>query len=754
MQILSYRRLRRFLRSFIGPPHLFICLLLLCLPQASRAVELREAVRDKILAGERVGFNPNDPASARSIDAAWIREAAVKHLQVNILYAVIRGPLDLRSMLVDGEFELDNCTFEERADFYYATFNRIFRVVGTTFNRGVRFQGTTFNYIASLGWNTFSGDATFQDMHALGRFDIQSSKFTSGTIVNFDAARFDRRADFYSVHFGGITSFSDAQFSGLAFFEGSQFDQDTSFGRVHFSGLADFGSPEVKKESNAVFGRKVNFGGTVFDSSAMFEAVTFAGDADFSNIRVAGDILFVGATFLGETRFDGGHIGGSASFQAAKPLSAARFRKDADFRFLKIAGSVDFSGGREFVKGAVFEKKALFSAAEIRGPSHFQGVEFKSLAEFIDTKFESDAYFIGTTFTGEAEFNRAQFTGMALFVPRPGVPSTPFSQEAHFIRNASFVGAQFVSEARFGGVRFDEKADFSGAHFSALANFAQEAEKDQRHKSAGTTFMEVTFDHAHFDADAHFDDAVFRGPASFRATSFHAVYFSPTGKVGESQQFLNDIDLVGCTYDRVQTRGDSLLRYPNGQSRVHPYDRQPFIELESAMKKSGADDQSDAVYLESRRLEYKDLKGPARMIDWLFWRGADYGTSLRPEFVVLALIVTVGIPVFLWPGAVKARNGKYVGNENACGLPEAVVKDAKDNYYYFIFAQLKRWCQMILQSVFLAFYLFLPLELPCKPRWEPASWWATSYANFLHILGWIIVPLSITVLYGLLHRVP
>jgi len=273
---------------------------------------------------------------------------------------------------------------------------------------------------------------------------------------------------------------------------------------------------------------------------------------------------------------------------------------------------------------------------------------------------------------------------------------------------------------------FDDRADFSGARFGSLAFFAREPKKGGTSKSTGAIFKEAKFDHARFESDAHFDNAMFQGPASFRAATFRAVYFSPSGMAGGSQQFLGDLDLLGCTYDRIQLEWQSLLRYPNGQSRIRPYDRQPFIELEGALRKTGEDEQANAVFLERRRIERSSLMGLAWLVDCLYWLGANYGTSLSPEFIILVVLIGFGIITFTRAGALKARNGSNKNAERAT----------------------------IPQAVFLTIHSFLPLELPAKPRWEPASPMANFYANLVHILGWIIVPLSVAVLYSFLHRAP
>jgi hypothetical protein len=69
----------------------------------------------------------------------------------------------------------------------------------------------------------------------------------------------------------------------------------------------------------------------------------------------------------------------------------------------------------------------------------------------------------------------------------------------------------------------------------------------------------------------------------------------------------------------------------------------------------------------------------------------------------------------------------------------------------------------------LSFHQFLPVDLPVEPQWIPSTdpievkvWagkvWSvwirpSSYANFLRLAGWVLVPLGIAALTGLLRRV-
>src|SRR5277367_4476788 len=115
---------------------------------------------------------------------------------------------------------------------------------------------------------------------------------------------------------------------------------------------------------------------------------------------------------------------------------------------------------------------------------------------------------------------------------------------------------------------------------------------------------------------------------------------------------MNDVDLLGCTYERIQVDWRSLLRYPNGQSRIRPYDRQPYIELEAALRRAGSADDADAVYAERRRVENQNLTGSRKALDRIYFLLANYGIDGWHEFFIALFFLGLGMWVFSRPGAV------------------------------------------------------------------------------------------------------
>jgi hypothetical protein len=789
--------------------------LLFWLRLGANAADSRESIHQKVLAGDQIFFNPNDPEDARTVDAAWIKEAALKHVRINIYNAIIQSNLDMHDITFEQEFVLRQCIVDY-ADFSYTVFKRNLNLNQTAFRHGALFQSATFESAAYFDQTEFDGGlAGFQDAHALGVFEAEKAKFVSKmpSVAEFRHAQFDRTADFINASFGFDADFSATEFGGEALFEGTQFERDAVFERAHFHDVACFGCYyTVKRPVKTMFNHKVDFTAARFDFEATFtgavfgatadffraqfgaagnfSAATFKGEANFGGAQISTDALFIGTVFDGQAMFGSTHIFRHALFYAVNPVPAAVFRAEATFAWAEIDGVADFTG-------TLFAAEANFSGTKIGENANFCGTDFRADVHFLGTVIGGDAVFSGSLFKGKAVFNHLQIKGSVLFGPddnrhlgpvrfdrdvdfagsrfganvqfdraefrnglklehaeiegrtifletrflgssTPSFRGTTFRQESwfqgtDFTKGVSFSGSQFYAEARFSGVKFEDAADFTGAHFAGLAFFSKGPDPEGANELSGSSFHEVSFDHARFDGDADFTESTFANKVSFRETSFRTVYFSPTGMISGSQQFLGDIDLRGCTYDRIQAHLQSLLRYPDSErSRVRPFDRQPYVELEEVLRKAGSDEQAKAVYLERRRVERDSMNWSAKIWDYFYWLAANYGTDLWGEFILTIFLIMLGSLIYLRSGAVVSEH-REVGTHN----------------------KITWW-----NAIALATHHFLPFGLPEKSQWTPSrcNLWppvplkAATYANILRISGWILVPLGAATLTGVLRR--
>lgn len=699
-------------------------LTLLCDASLARAQDTHEAIHRKILAGEPVDIVFQGDVKDRSVDAEWIETAVARGLKVSISGASIRGTLNLKHATFQTDFVLDNCIVMEDSDFSYAVFNHNVRIQQTTFQRSLSFRSARFNQDVTI--DGMVGDsADFQDVAVLGDFFAIGTRFLG--VAVFDHARFERRALFNQATFSSDADFLGTQFGGDAEFGGARFEKEVRFWHTHFLAVAVFNKDPGNKHLAVRFHGVAGFFDTQFDSDVIFTGVTFDRDARFDNSHIQGCAYYRGAKFRGSAvfvgavvgdvgDFSGVHFGGPALFNHAIFKRGALFRSDA----------------KTGVPPVVFEKATDFTA-----------VRFGGNVEFDDAKFNSELKLEHAEIEGRALFRGAEFTSSV----RPTFRGAVFDQEAWFDQakfnhGANFSGSQFRSEARFLGATFDDDTSFSEAHFAGFAQFSSEANPGDNNATRGTSFDLVTFDHARFDNDADFSMTRFKGRTSFRGTSFRAVYFSPTGRIEESSQFGGDLDFRDATYDRIQVKWTNLLCYPNGASRIRPYDRETFVELESVLRRVGAEKQANEVYLERRRVERASLSGGARILDWLYKVVGNYGNDLWNELKLAVLLLVCGACIFSRSGAVQSRK---------TGFSEET--------------KISVW-----EGLWLGVHQFLPIALPAKPTWEPSRHkifsipWpyrsgivlpfsSASYANLLRVSGFILVPLALVALTGVLRHV-
>jgi len=406
--------------------------------------------------------------------------------------------------------------------------------------------------------------------------------------------------------------------------------------------------------------------------------------ADFSHATFKRDFFVSDAVFKGGASFR------DATFEHGAMLQRTRFDISVSFENVRFS---EFSA-EEAEFGA-----ASFSHARFEAIADFAKSTFDSSVAFIATQFAGQGFFPGARFKGSnADFTRAHFVDWTTF----GSGEPNFSSV--FDGQAIFIETQFDSSTWFNGVTFQKEVTFHGARFGSTAEFR------------GATFHSTaSFERCHFDADAFFQDSGFQGLASFRSTIFQAVYFSSAAK-SATPQFRNDIDLLGCTYDQIQVNWRSFLQYPNGRSRVHAYNRQPYIQLEEVLRKSGFEDDANEVYAEQRRVE--NTKGWRKYQDRFYWLIANYGIDLWHELAITLILLGFGAWVF-------SRHGAVCHNE--CGFRTE--------------PGISWW-----KGFFGAVHQFLPFSLPVKPQWTPSKQvvvslgrWpiitAATYANFLQIVA-------------------
>jgi hypothetical protein len=680
----------------------------------------REELRNKILTGVPVDLQGRSDED-HTIDASWIEEAVRKGAAIAISGAMIKGALTLVNATFDKDFILANCVLTDDADLSYSVFKQNVQMRQTKFKKTVFFRGATFYQRVTLDAIVVEGaEADFQDIEARGVFSAVGAKFIG--VAGFDHARFERTAYFNQDKFLSDSDFIGTQFGDECFFGAAEFRKPARFWHTHFAGNANFNLNLDSKKYAAIFAADAGFDEARFEADAIFGNVTFRQESNFTSMTVAGTAIFRAADFRGNAFFLGTVVNGDSDFSGSHFYGLAIFnhaelKRGALFRPWK-ASPVTFEMLADFT-AAQFEGNAEFDQAQIHSAFTFEHAEVSGRTTFRSAKFTSS---IKPTFRGSSFHEEAWF------------------QSVNFSSGANFSGVQLRSETRFSGAIFGSDSFFTSAHFFGFAEFGRDINLMGASALPGASFQKVDFDHARFDDDANFAETKFWGNTSFRAASFRTVYFA-TGdtKLLPDDQFAGELDLRGTTYDRIETHWSSLLRTRDGQSRIKPYDREPFVQLETVLRKVGAEEEANAVYLERRRVEHDSLSGTAWLFDQIYKLVGNFGNDLWNELRIALCILALGTIIFSRDGAVTLR--------------ESDTEPFKLNLW---------------SALWLSIHEFLPVALPMKPTCEPsrrriALPWPgrkpfelctfSSYANFLGASGFVLVPLAVVALTGLLRHV-
>ena len=404
-------------------------------------------------------------------------------------------------------------------------------------------------------------------------------------------------------------------------------------------------------------------------------------------------------------------------------LEKATFKEKVDFSWVKVIGNVQatetmFEGEADFGSAQIgsqavfteaeFKKDVSFNTAQIDGPVFFDPAIFEGEVDFVSARMGSDAVFRGARFSQGASFNRARIE-----------------------KNAFFDPAIFEGEVDFVSTRIGSDAQFTEATFRQYAGFVR----------------------MHVEGDLFLDGASFEKDVSFQNSRFGTAFFCPSDKSAATCYFqrTSKIDWMGCTYDRIHPTS----AWKDLMDRLDPYDRQPYTQLEEVFRRSGEDHLAKAVYLERKHREYKERikpnlwKQPHKLLGDLFlhWL-TGYGVQLWRLPLFMLGLVLLWMFVFWQDKALEPKGEDCVIVVNGTSVklqPSAKDKDMPG----------------LASAFWVSVRTFLPVEIPAGSRWKPstrAMWQGPlsmtyeTFATFLKLFGWILVPVGVAGLTGLLKR--
>lgn len=334
-----------------------------------------------------------------------------------------------------------------------------------------------------------------------------------------------------------------------------------------------------------------------------------------------------------------------------------------------------------------------------------------------------------------------------------GLESCVFEEEVEFTNTEvdgdfSIVGSTFKKSARFEDLKANDDAFFKQAVFKAEvnligANITKNLELDgARFENAATT---ATFDSMKVNQNVFVRDVIFECLADFIGASvagsfeIHRTQFKKAGlsasfedvKAGtmifDNASFIGQADLGGLTYQRIDGDSDKDPNLGSWQSLIElmdksVYKRNVYAGLEAFLMKEGYPERADEVYIAQRRRERKEqLTGFSRIGSFLLDVLVGYGR--KPWLVLIYSIVIVAIGYFVFRSRAKMEPLKS--------------EDASRHYSPF-------WYSVD---------LFAPvINLGAASIWIPKEnrKVARNYAHLQRILGWILIPIGLAALTGII----
>ncbi|MDQ3927428.1 MAG: pentapeptide repeat-containing protein [Actinomycetota bacterium] len=507
-----------------------------------------------------------------------------------------------------------------------------------------------------------------------------------------------------------------------------EFKQVVDFSKCHFKKHFDSGN---RGEAH-----------TIYRKDLICRGAEFAGPFDLHGGLIEGSAFFAGAKFLSEKRsvdfgwtsvgetlvFDRTLFKGAADYSNVKCAGTGRFENSS------FEGEVDFHGasfGRSlFCGGAIFKAKASFNTLDCEDSAFFDSAMFEGEVDFTRASFGGDLYYREAIFKAKAIFNTPKCGNSAFF------NLATFEGEANFV-NASFSRSLFCREAIF-----KKKASFNTLDCEDSA----------------------FFDPATFEGEVDFRRASFGGGLYCRGANFEryvTLYQSKIGmlSLGRTLPFGENsrVDLRECQFDRFDG-SSKVAKEMAAKQRPEEFSRDPYLQLEKYYRGVGNE-------LEAKRLHYmgrRDLRENAkdkngrtewplltRWGDWCLKWLTGYGVHTWLLLIPIFFFLGVGTWVF-WPSealvTTPGTHGQSNEGQEANALYLASTGSSQEQSQGGL-------GQHLFHRVSYSLDLFLPVvNLHIDEDWQPNGLGRQIYAVVHSMVGWILVPLLLASLAGIIRR--
>ena len=451
---------------------------------------------------------------------------------------------------------------------------------------------------------------------------------------------------------------------------------------------------EVRLE-HCQFNASVTFVSAIFAGSVSFESSTFNEDANFNSVKVKGDATFTKAVFECGVNFEGADV--ASQFSA----DGAQFN-EATFGIMKV-------GGAAFFNDAVFAGPVIFNSASIADAFVANEAKFlnkEEIASFNNTKVRGNALFSNAVFAGPTNFSLAEIDGQFI---ADGAQFQNKEQVANF-NSMKVRGHTFFNNAVFKGPVKFALADMASNFEADGANFRNEEKKADFHgmKVGGRAF---------------FNNAVFKGPVDFRYSDFAWLDLSRFRR-----KVAAHFHMQGMSYKYIRAvrknepaSHKALVKLANQSS----YTADVYSNLEEFFLRQGYPADADRAFIDGKHRAWKQIpwSRPAWLGRLLLNLLVGYGRHPWQAMIPCAGLVLIGC--FLFADEKMELQKK----------PEQGEAPRVYNRFWYSLG------------------LFLPfVNLQTSELWKPKNH-CTFLRNYVRVhilLGWILVPLVLAALTGLI----
>jgi len=433
-----------------------------------------------------------------------------------------------------------------------------------------------------------------------------------------------------------------------------------------------------------------NFRRASFAGVVLLDGSTFRAGVNFNSTKVEGGASFKDAVFEGPANFVGADI---ASYLEASRAKFQNKEQGAQFGGMKVGGY------------------ALFMDAVFEGPVNFTGANIASNFNAAAAKFlnkEKAVLFIAMKVGQVAVLDKAVFEGPVNFV------------RADFAGSFQAAAAKFLNKekvADFNNMKVGGNASFKDAVFEGPVNFvraeitgsflAPQAKFQNKEKVANFNSMKV-------EGGAIFKDAVFEGPVNFDYASFALLDLSKVAGHFHMQEM--SYKYIKAAPEEPESHKE-LLKLADQSA----YTADVYNNLEAFFLRQGYRGDADRAFIAGKRRERREnLQGlgwlGSCLLDWL----VGYGRRPWQAGIPCAVLVALGCVLFS-PKKMEPQK------------PE----DTPRVYSRF-------WYSL---------GLFLPVvDLQTDTVWKPKAdqTFLRNYARVHALLGWILIPIVLAALTGLI----